>query len=390
MPDKKSLLPHLKFTALLAALLIVFLLFGCGTRPLDETPRENLPGESTAQDEAEKILRSMSVAEKLGQMVMIGVTGTDADENSRFMLHQYHIGGIILFDRNLENAEQVKNFTANLQKYADGKIPLLIGIDEEGGRVVRMPHIVAPPPSAREIGDSGDPSLAEKSAEEVAVELKNLGFTVDFAPVADLGKDNDRSFADDPQKAAEFSTAATRGYLKGGVTPCLKHFPGLGKGQADTHIERTTVSASRDELAAEDIVPFKETIKKFSPSELLVMVSHIDYPALDNENPASLSFNVQTKLLRREVGFEGVIITDDTEMGAIANHYAFKDVGVKAVQAGADIVSVCHDYAHAEEVYLGLLDAAEQGTISAERIDESVRRILQMKLASQDRNSAVK
>ena len=320
----------------------------------------------------------MTCAEKLGQMVLIGVHGTDVNDDSRFMLHQYHIGGVILFDRNLETKEQVQTFAANLQNAADGKIPLFIGIDEEGGDVVRMPQIIAPPPSAKSLGDAGDKDAARQSAATTAKELAELGINLNFAPVADVGSGN-RDFSSEPAKVAEFATAAATGYLSGGVIPCFKHFPGIGKGTADTHKQAVTVAASKEELFAEDVVPFRTVIERFNPRDFMIMVSHIDYPALDGRNPASLSAAIQTDLLRRALGYDGIIITDDAEMAAVSSRNNFADIGVKAVTAGADIVMVCHDYADATEVYLGLLNAVEQGILSEARVDESVRRILTAK-----------
>ena len=330
-------------------------------------------------DKVEEMLKSMSTAKKLGQMMMIGISGATVDDDIRFMLHQYHIGGIILYDRNLQNAEQVKKLTADLQKSADGKTPLFISIDEEGGKVVRMTDIVPPPPAQSEIGASGDPQKAETSAKETAERLKALGVNLNFAPVADVGANNSRYFSASADTVADFVRAAARGYEGSRMVYCLKHFPGLGKSTVDTHIDSTTVDAPKSVLLDEDVVPFEAIIEENDPTNYLIMVSHANYAAIDENNPASLSRAVQTDFLRDELHYDGVIITDDLEMGAVSKTNDFSDLGVKAVQAGADIVMVCHDYSHATAVYLGLLDAVEKGVISNERIDESARRILKVK-----------
>ena len=371
-----NLMRRLSATSVAVALFVAFFAAGC-----KETTPPDVEGDTAnnaAGIKVEQTLKSMTLAEKIGQMVMIGVLGTETDDDIRFMLRQYHIGGVIFYDRNLSDAAQVQKFTADLQKSADGKAPLLIGIDEEGGRVVRMPQIVTPPPSPRELGDAGDVSAVESIATKTAAELKNLGINVNFAPVADVGE-SQRCFSSDADSVAKFAVAAANGYLAGGVLPCFKHFPGLGKGQANTHFQAVTVTATKDELNAEDIVPFKKAIDETDKSRCMIMVSHIDYTELDSENPASLSPVVQTDILRRELNFDGVVVSDDLEMAAVSERYPFAELGVKAALAGLDMVMVCHDYNHAADVYLGLLNAAEQGILTEERVNQSVRRILLMK-----------
>ena len=160
----------------------------------------------------------------------------------------------------------------------------------------------------------------------------------------------------------------------------LKHFPGIGKGKVDSHVDSSSIDVTKEILMAEDIIPFKTIINENKPEDYFILVSHLNYPALDEEYPASLSSKIMTDLLRNELGYKGIIITDDMEMGAVANHNDFKTVGVNAVKAGADIVLVCHEYQHEQDVYLGLLDAVDNGEISQQRIDESVKRIVKAKL----------
>ena len=148
----------------------------------------------------------------------------------------------------------------------------------------------------------------------------------------------------------------------------------------DPHQEISSIEVSRETLEKEDLLPFKTIISNHPSDKFMVMVSHLKYPAIDESNSATLSYEVMTKLLRKELGYDGIIITDDLEMGAVANHNTFSEVGVKAVKAGADILLVCHDYQHEQEVYLGILEAVQKGEISEDRINESVRRILKVKL----------
>lgn len=338
--------------------------------------QENL----TIDEKVDQIVESMSQTEKLGQMVMIGIQGTKVDDDSLYMLNQYHMGGVILFDRNMENPEQVKQLTSDLQAQSNEKVPLFIGIDEEGGDVVRMAEKLTPPPSQKEIGATGDIEQAKTWAIKTAKSLKDMGINVNFAPVADVGSNDKRSYSTDTNTVIDFVRAATKSYQQENIIYSLKHFPGIGKGRVDSHVDSSSIDVAKEVLMTEDIIPFKTIIDENDPNDYFILVSHLKYPALDEEYPASLSSKIMTDLLRNELGYKGIIITDDMEMGAVANHNDFRSIGVKAVKAGVDIVLVCHEYEHQQEVYLGLLDAVNSGEISQERIDESVKRIIKVKL----------
>lgn len=338
--------------------------------------QENL----TIDEKVDQIVVSMSQTEKLGQMVMIGIQGTKVDDDSLYMLNQYHMGGVILFDRNMESPEQVKQLTSDLQAQSNEKVPLFIGIDEEGGDVVRMAEKLTPPPSQKEIGATGDIEQAKTWAIKTAKSLKDMGINVNFAPVADVGSNDKRSYSTDANTVIDFVRAATKGYQQENIIYSLKHFPGIGKGKVDSHVDSSSIDVTKEILMAEDILPFKTIIDENDPNDYFILVSHLKYPALDEEYPASLSSKIMIDLLRNELGYKGIIITDDMEMGAVANHNDFRSIGVNAVKAGADIVLVCHEYEHQQEVYLGLLDAVNNGEISQERIDESIKRIIKVKL----------
>ena len=338
--------------------------------------QENL----TIDEKVDQIVASMSQTEKLGQMVMIGIQGTKVDDDSLYMLNQYHMGGVILFDRNMDSSEQVKQLTSDLQAQSNEKVPLFIGIDEEGGDVVRMAEKLTPPPSQKEIGSTGDIEQARTWAIKTAKSLKDMGINVNFAPVVDVGSNDKRSYSTDANTVIDFVRAATKGYQQENIIYSLKHFPGIGKGKVDSHVDSSNIDVVKEVLMTEDITPFKTIIDENDPNDYFILVSHLKYPALDEEYPASLSSKIMTDLLRNEFGYKGIIITDDMEMGAVANHNDFRSIGVKAVKAGADIVLVCHEYEHQQEVYLGLLDAVNSGEISQERIDESVKRIIKVKL----------
>ena len=330
-------------------------------------------------EKVEAIMASMSKTEKLGQMVMIGIQGTDVTEDSLFMLHQYHIGGIILFDRNMRSKAQVANLNKKLQDQCNEKVPLFIAIDEEGGTVSRMKDDLIPPPSQRSIADSGDSNEAYKSAYNIANELKKMGFNVNFAPVADVGN-GERNFSNDANTVAQFVRSAVDGYSHAGIVCALKHFPGIGRGEQDTHVDSVEVNDDFDAIYNSDMLPFRNVISNQDLDNYMVMVSHVTYPAFAGDTPACISPVIMKDILRKDLWYQGIIITDDLEMGAVSNYYGFDRIGVEAVKAGADIVLVCHEYQHGADVYLGLLEALEAGEITQEEVDNSVRRILKYKL----------
>ena len=386
---KTSLVPLLLCLTIFCTSL---LLAGCLARSDDAASKDSAAShtqKSLSPDEkAAAIVQKMSDAEKVGQLLMIGIQGTELDADSRFMLSEYHVGGIILFDRNMKSQEQVRALNDSLQKNAsDAGLPLFLAIDEEGGAVARMKEAFPPPPAAAEIGRTGDPQAAYRYAVDTAHGLKAMGFNLNFAPVADLGAADGRSYADDAATAAKFVAAALEGHADAGLLATLKHFPGLGRGESDTHEDTVTVHADRATLEASDLVPFREMIGKRNAAKnakgasgWFVMATHTMYPALDAKNPASLSPAILQGLLREELSYDGVIVTDDLEMGAISRHYGFDRAGVEAILAGADLVLVCHDYAHETAVYNGLLKAVKSGEISKDRLDASVRRIVKAKI----------
>ena len=365
----------LKIFSLAAIFFIVTLTCGCMVNAENSTEKK-----SSAQikpDPVEELLKSMSLAEKVGQMMIVGIHGTTINDDIKFILNQYHYGGIIFFDRNMENKAQVKKLADDLQAVANQKLPLFIALDEEGGRVARMKHDLEVMPSQQEIGISGDVNQAYDYAKRTARNLREIGVNINFAPVADVGSDK-RSFSTDPNITAEFVSSAAKGYDAEKFLYCLKHFPGIGKSKVDPHKAISEINDDKNILDAVDLLPFKKVLSEHDNSNFMVMMGHLKYPALDAENPASISPAIITGLLREELNFNGVIITDDLEMGATNNYH--DNIGVNAIKAGIDIALVCHEYPSQEKVYLSILEAVQRGEISEERINESVRRILKMKL----------
>ena len=375
------------FTLILAAIICA----GCGE--VKEVQADVLP----PPDPIEQQLNSMTLEEKIGQMIMIGVYGTELNDDIIYSLNQFYFGGVIFYDRNLESVAQTKKFANDIEAAANQKVPMFFAIDMEGGRVVRGKNFLEVAPSQESIGLSGDPANAKYWAKHNATILKSIGVNLNFAPVADVGSRDTRSFGDDAQIVSNFVDAAAQGYEEENFLYTLKHFPGIGKSKIDPHQEVSAVEDSKEILDAEDLPPFKKIIRWHDNSDaedlppfkkiisghdnskFMIMVGHLKYDALDPANSASLSPAVMTGLLRNELGFTGVVITDDLEMGAIKNNVDLSSLGVKMILAGGDIALVCHNYESQQIVYNSILAAVQRGEISEARIDESVRRILKMK-----------
>lgn len=362
----------------LIALPVIFLFTGCGAPAISPFAAPASPAPPA--DPVEALLARLSPAEKVGQMMMCGLITPVYDENCAYLQNEFTVGNFILFDRNGDTAEDVRALTSALRQGNSSPVPLAIALDEEGGAVSRFASFLPAPPAAAELGAAGDSEAARREAQTAARELRSLGITWNLAPVADLGLSDGRSYGDDPETVVPFLRAAAAGYREENFPFCLKHFPGIGKGAADTHDSAVTVDISRGELQREDLRPFAALIAETPATDFAVMVGHVRYPALDDA-PASLSPAVVTDLLRNELGYDGVVITDNITMKAVAARYSPEEAALRAVAAGADIILVSHEYEAAIAAYNAILRALNTGVLPMERIDTSVRRILRMKLA---------
>ena len=341
--------------------------------------------EDKQEEKVQQLLSKMTLEEKVGQLFMIGFQEPELSEHARSMVADRHIGNIILFDRNMQNPDQVSKLNGSLQKLAieANGLPLLIGIDQEGGSIVRMRDQVAPIPSQQELGKTSRNTVL-KTAQKTASELKGMGFNVNFAPVLDLSDTDTRSFGTDPQKAYQYGSAVIEGFSKHGVTGALKHFPGNGRSSIDPHLETSSVQADTAELEKTDASPFKKMIETENQDDFFIMVTHIKYPAYDKKRPASISPVIVKDVLRKKFGYKGIVVTDDFEMGAVNKYYTYEELGFQAINAGADLLLVCHQYDHQLAMYKGVLKAAKDGRISKERIDEAAGRIVAHKLKQQE------
>ena len=377
------------FRRIVAATMIgaLALTTGCGLHNPFTSKAEPVTYESVAQSElspeekVDKLVANMSDADKVGQLLMIGIHGKTLNDDAKFMLNEYRVGGIILFDRNMESKDQVKSLIADINKTGKsaGLTPLFIGIDQEGGAVARMEDQLIKVPPAEELGNEPI-EQAVSLAKQSGTELKDLGFNINFAPVADLGLTYGRSFSTNPDEVVRYASAVGKAYDEAGLWYSYKHFPGIGKTDVDLHADTSVVPVSKETLLNEDTKVFVDLIKQSKPNTYAIMVSHAMYPQIDPDHPSSLSKAIITDWLRKDMGYNGVVVTDDMDMGALAKHYTFGDMAVQSILAGSDILLVCHEYEHMQEAYNGLMKAVKDGRISKERLDESVKRILLMKI----------
>lgn len=334
-------------------------------------------------NDSSPIKEDMSLNEKIGQMIFSGIEGTEITPETKRMMEKYHVGGIILLEKNILSTTQIVHLLNDLKTAnASHPYPLFLGIDEEGGSVTRMPDGVKSLPSSRSIAGLNDPNLSFKVGAILGEQLNTLGFNMDFAPVLDINSNpnnpviGDRSFGSNPTIVTSLGIQTMKGIQNEGIISVVKHFPGHGATDVDSHIELPQVDKSQTELAQFELIPFQEAISEGADA---VMIAHILFPSIDASFPASLSHKVITAMLREKYGFDGVVITDDLTMNAISSHYHIGDAAVQSVKAGADILLIVHNPSFIPTVVDQLKAAVENGEISEDRIDESVERIKHLK-----------
>jgi beta-N-acetylhexosaminidase len=320
-----------------------------------------------------------SVVRLCGQLIVVGIGGTSLAADEARLLQSGSRGGVVLFKRNVTGPGQILSLTKAIREAAGGAT--LIAIDQEGGRVVRIgPPALALPPM-RKIGDRGDADFARRLAEAQARELAALGLTMSFAPVADIHTRpenpiiGDRAFGETPEVVARFAGAWAQGLARGQILSCLKHFPGHGDTTVDSHLALPRVERDRAGLEAIELAPFRALARSSDVHSM--MTAHVVYPALDPEVPATLSRAVCTDLVRTQLGFQGVLFSDDLEMKAIAIPPG--EAAVRAIAAGCDSVLVCSRADLAAEVHEALMREAERSETFRARCEEAFARMERMK-----------
>ena len=330
----------------------------------------------------DKVIKQMSIDEKIGQMIFAGISGTTLTKETESLIGKYKVGGIILFANNLENPEQSIELLNQIKtENRQNELPILLGVDQEGGRVERLPSL-AKLPSSREIAARNNEELSYEIGVLLAEQLHAFGFNVNFAPVLDINSNpnnpviGDRSFGDNPEIVNKLGIQTMEGMQSKNIITAVKHFPGHGDTDVDSHLELPKVEKSLKKLEELELIPFKHAIEVGTD---IVMTAHILLPEIDSELPASMSEKVIAGILREQLGFDGVVITDDMTMQAITDHYDIGEAAVDSIKAGTDIILMAHDYEGLVSVFDMLKEAVIGGEISEDRIDESLRRIIRLK-----------
>ena len=365
------------------------------------TPQEDVENDNPRERGGSSIdlfIANMTLEEKIAQMfivlpeALVGVdTVTSAGEATRNALEKRPVGGFIYMEGNLQSPEEVSDMLRNLQSYSMERVnlPMFTTIDEEGGTVARIngksgfdvPYIG----DMSEIGQTGDINRAYEVGVQIGTYLSELGFNVNFAPDADVLSNTEnqvvrkRSFGNNPEMVTNMALAVLEGLQSQGVHGTFKHFPGHGATAGDTHEGYAYTNKSLEELKSYEMIPFEAGIAQNVP---FIMVGHISVPTVIGDNtPSSLSHTMITEVLREQMGYDGIVITDAMNMGAIVKSYSSSEAAIRTIKAGTDIVLMPADF---ESAYQGVLQAVKEGTISSERIDESLRRILKVKIAMMD------
>lgn len=339
-------------------------------------------------------LDQMTLEEKVGQLLLVHFNGGEANDDAKKLIQELHVGGFIYYNwaNGLHSPEQVKRLSSSLQKLAS--IPLLIAVDQEGGRVARLKEGFTSFPSNQKLAETGDPLLANRNAFAMGKELRAVGININLAPVVDIDSNpsnpviGDRSYGKTPEVVIAFAKQALEGFHQAGMLTTLKHFPGHGDVDVDSHHDLPVVNKSLEELAKMELLPFTSLADQTDA----VMTAHILVPAIDPNNCVTLSKKALT-LLRNQIGFEGVIISDSLVMeGLFKKGYTIDEIAIRALAAGCDILLLGGKLLNesgrelttkdVKRIHQSLMNAVKSGRISEERVNESVERILKLKTPS--------
>lgn len=351
--------------------------------PPEETPEVVPPEVDPVEvDEVAALVAGMSLEEKVGQLIIAGFEGVRITEEARKLVRTYKVGGFIFFAHNLENSEQSLQLLNDVKRENEAnQFPLFLSVDQEGGRVTRLPGLGSLPTN-EQIAQRNEADLGYQYGTLLGEQLNAFGFQVNFAPSIDVNSNpanqviGNRSFGSNPELVADLGMQVVSGMKDKGVISSVKHFPGHGDTYMDSHEDMPVVEKGLDELNEIELIPFRRAV---AGGVDMVMTAHILLPKLDTEFPATLSRKIVTDLLREDIGFDGVVITDDMTMGAITKKYGIEEAAVLAVNAGVDLVLVAHGHETVVSTIERLVDAVRSGEIAVERMNESVARIIQLK-----------
>lgn len=388
---RMQLKKRIRFLSVLLGATLALSCIGCGTTHNTDSTSQNIPDKT---DKVQQIVDSMSLEEKVAQLFLVQPeaivdigTATAAGDATKQAINKTPVGGFVYFSDNLQSEQQVQDMLRNVQKYSEDRIglPAFLSVDEEGGTVARVASTgrfdVTDVGDMAKIGASGDVQQARQAGETIGSYLSELGFNLDFAPDADVLTNPDntvvkkRSFGNDPRVVSDMSLAVAQGLAQYQVYSVYKHFPGHGATAGDTHQGYAYTDKTLDELKQSELIPFENAIQN---NAAFIMAAHISAPRVTGDDtPASLSKTMITDILRGQMGYDGIVVTDAMNMGAVTEQYTSAQAAVKALQAGADLVLMPEDF---QEAYQGVLDAVKDGTLTEQRINESVTRIVKVKV----------
>ncbi len=367
----------------------------------NESQADNSSSDEIIQSEVDELLSSMTMKEKIGQMIMLSLRSwndapisTTIPSGVEKMISKYSVGNVILFAENFTTIEDTVKLTHSLQNALDSDIPMFISVDQEGGNVVRLSNGCSLPGNMA-LGAIGTEEAAYQAGVITGEQLGALGVNMNLSPTLDVNNNpsnpviNIRSFSENPDLVAKLGVSMISGINSGNVASCLKHFPGHGDTETDSHYGLPSINKSLEEIKNMELIPFAAAIDNDVDA---IMTAHIQFPQIETEKvnglvlPATLSKKIITDLLKDEMGFEGIVITDSMHMEAIVSYFSPKDAAIMAINAGVDILLMpanvlgVYDYDKLSEVVDGIYGAVNKGEISKERIDDAVRRILNVKL----------
>lgn len=366
-----------KTNIIISIILSIFMLSGFITYPLDCISSIN---DTTST----YILNSLTLDEKLGQLIIAGLP--DNNQNTiDYLITNKKVGGIIIFNRNVTDFESLYKLNNNIKKTnTKNPLPIFISVDEEGGLVSRLPSGSTNFPSTRLIGDNLDSDSIEKNGWIIGRELLSLGFNTNMAPVLDIVDDKgykllfNRTYSGNPDIVAQYSSSFIKGIEKSNIIPVAKHFPGHGSASGDSHKLTPVSNISESELYNKELLPYKYNISKGLD---VIMVAHVSYPNIDKTNaPASMSSIIIDNILRNNMNYDGLVVTDDLDMsGYNYDNLSLEDCVIKSFNAGVDIFLVCHKNFTLETVFNALKNGLSDGRISKKRLNQSVLRVINAK-----------
>ncbi len=347
---------------------------------------------SATNDPLDATISSMTTQEKIGQMVIVGLDGKQINAQTKKMIADYRVGGFILYQDNITSVKQTTSLLNQLKKAnANQPAGLWLSVDQEGGKVSRMPEQLVKTPTAASIGKANNIDYTKAIADAIGEQLFSIGFNMDFAPVLDINSNpknpviGNRSFGATPELVVKHGISTMNALRSRQVAAVVKHFPGHGDTSVDSHKELPVVQKSLAELERFELLPFQAAIQEKADA---IMIAHLLIPEIDDEYPASLSRKLITGLLREQWGYDGVVMTDDMMMGGITKNFKIGPAAVRSVLAGSDILLIGHEPKQQMAVLNAIRRSVESGEITEARLDESVRRILRLKAAYDIRDDA--